>query len=110
MDVIILSKGPADPSKPTPTSRHDRVVRYTSPPPNPLTRGGSLLDNGWLPIPLLRLGIRQQLGLRLKEMASADCADAMSKKMDYVARLKERPIAIGTPIVYVTEGRYGQGE
>jgi hypothetical protein len=56
-----------------------------------------LLDNGWIPIPLLRVGIRKNLAIRLKEIRSNDASEAMAKKMDYVTRLKERPIAIGIP-------------
>jgi len=64
-----------------------------------------LLDNGWIPIPLLRLGIRQQLAVRLQQMSSPSCTESMQKKMQYVSRLKERPIAIGTTPCYHT----GQG-
>ena len=56
-----------------------------------------LLDNGWIPIPLLRVGIRKNLAIRLQEIRSNDASEAMAKKMDYVTRLKERPIAIGGP-------------
>jgi len=54
-----------------------------------------LLDGGWLPIPILRIGIRKQLAQRLQEMKSDSCTQAMDRKMEYVKRLKQRPIAIG---------------
>jgi len=41
------------------------------------------------------MGIRKELANRLKEMKSDSCGQAMERKMEYVTRLKQRPIAIG---------------
>ena len=63
-----------------------------------------LLDNGWIPIPILRVGIRKQLANRLQEMHSKDCTEAMSKKEEFIARLKEGPIAVGTSSFQIFSG------
>jgi hypothetical protein len=55
-----------------------------------------LLDNGYLPHPLIRLGIRRQLADRLSSIASTSLESAYASKMNYVKLLRERPIAIET--------------
>lgn len=56
----------------------------------------SLLDNGYLPHPLIRIGIRRQLADRLASIASTSLESAYASKMNYVKLLRERPIAIET--------------
>ncbi|ORY86828.1 S-adenosyl-L-methionine-dependent methyltransferase [Protomyces lactucae-debilis] len=55
-----------------------------------------LLDGGYMPIPLLRYGIRRQLQVRLNELAFPDVEKALADKLAFVASLRERPIAINT--------------
>lgn len=55
-----------------------------------------LLDGGYLPTPVIRAGIRQQLRQRLTSIASTSNASAYDTKMKYVQLLRERPIAIET--------------
>lgn len=55
-----------------------------------------LLDGGYLPTPVIRAGIRQQLRQRLNSIASTSNASAYDTKMKYVELLRERPIAIET--------------
>jgi hypothetical protein len=56
----------------------------------------SLLDNGYLPHPVIRIGIRRQLADRLASIASTSLESAYASKMNYVKLLRERPIAIET--------------
>ncbi|KAI4801432.1 S-adenosyl-L-methionine-dependent methyltransferase [Aureobasidium sp. EXF-8846] len=55
-----------------------------------------LLDGGYLPTSVIRVGIRQQLRQRLASIASTSNASAYDTKMKYVELLRERPIAIET--------------
>ncbi|KAL6704556.1 hypothetical protein ACN47E_008066 [Coniothyrium glycines] len=55
-----------------------------------------LLDNGYLPHALIRLGIRRQLADRLQSIASTSLESSYATKMDYVKLLRERPIAVET--------------
>lgn len=55
-----------------------------------------ILDGGYLPHPLIRLGIRRQLSQRLSEIATQSLSEAYDSKMSYVKLLRERPIAIET--------------
>lgn len=55
-----------------------------------------LLDNGYLPHPIIRIGIRRQLADRLASIASTSLEAAYASKMNYVKLLRERPIAIAT--------------
>ena len=55
-----------------------------------------LLDNGYLPHPLIRLGIRRQLADRLSSISSTSLEAAYASKMKYVELLRTRPIAIET--------------
>lgn len=55
-----------------------------------------LLDNGWLPERVIRLGIRRQLAQRVQIIRSESLSKAYERKMNYVAALRERPIAIET--------------
>ncbi|KAF2736984.1 cyclopropane-fatty-acyl-phospholipid synthase-like protein [Polyplosphaeria fusca] len=53
-----------------------------------------LLDAGYLPHPLIRLGIRRQLADRLRSISSTSITSAYDSKMKYVDLLRNRPIAI----------------
>ncbi|RKF74258.1 coclaurine N-methyltransferase [Golovinomyces cichoracearum] len=55
-----------------------------------------LLDKGYLPSYVIRLGIRRQLRERIEIIKSTSLEDAYEKKMKYVELLRSRPIAIET--------------
>ncbi|KAJ4366923.1 hypothetical protein N0V83_007453 [Neocucurbitaria cava] len=55
-----------------------------------------LLDNGYLPHPIIRLGIRRQLADRLQSIASTSLQSSYESKMNYVKLLRTRPIAVET--------------
>jgi hypothetical protein len=55
-----------------------------------------LLDGGYLPHSLIRLGIRRQLADRLQSISSTSLTSAYETKMKYVELLRTRPIAIET--------------
>ncbi|KAF2114927.1 cyclopropane-fatty-acyl-phospholipid synthase-like protein [Lophiotrema nucula] len=55
-----------------------------------------ILDKGYLPHPLIRLGIRRQLADRLASIASTSVTASHESKMKYVDLLRTRPIAIET--------------
>jgi hypothetical protein len=56
----------------------------------------TILDNGYLPHSVIRIGIRRLLAQRLREIASTSVEDAYASKMKYVNLLRTRPIAIET--------------
>lgn len=55
-----------------------------------------ILDSGYLPHAILRLGVRSQLRDRLNNIKSTNLEEAYKKKMSYVDLLRSRPIAIET--------------
>lgn len=55
-----------------------------------------ILDGGYLPLPILRQGVRYQLRDRKKIIATTSLEEAYEKKMNYVSLLRSRPIAIET--------------
>lgn len=55
-----------------------------------------ILDGGYLPLPILRQGVRYQLRDRKKIIATESLEHAYKRKMDYVDLLRQRPIAIET--------------
>ncbi|KAF2261171.1 cyclopropane-fatty-acyl-phospholipid synthase-like protein [Lojkania enalia] len=55
-----------------------------------------ILDKGYLPHALIRIGIRRQLANRLQSIASTSLESAYESKMKYVELLRARPIAIET--------------
>jgi cyclopropane fatty-acyl-phospholipid synthase-like methyltransferase len=65
-------------------------------PEPPATWTDTLLDNGYLPHAVIRVGIRQQLAQRISLIASTSLSAAYERKMSYVAALRTRPIAIHT--------------
>ncbi|KKY18559.1 putative cyclopropane-fatty-acyl-phospholipid synthase [Diplodia seriata] len=56
----------------------------------------TLLDGGYLPSAVIRVGIRQQLKQRLAAIASTTLEAAYASKMRYVSLLRSRPIAVET--------------
>ena len=55
-----------------------------------------LLDAGYLPHPVIRIGIRRLLAQRLAMIANSSLTAAYESKMQYVHLLRTRPIAIET--------------
>lgn len=55
-----------------------------------------ILDNGYLPNAVIRLGIRRQLKERVEQIKANSLEDAYEKKMKFVELLRSRPIAIET--------------
>ena len=55
-----------------------------------------LLDNGWLPESVIRVGIRRQLAERCRLIKAESLASAYARKQQYVEALRQRPIAINT--------------
>lgn len=55
-----------------------------------------LLDNGYLPQFVIRMGIRRLLAERIREIASTSLTDAWERKQKYIDLLRTRPIAINT--------------
>lgn len=55
-----------------------------------------LLDNGYLPSFVIRLGIRRLLAQRVQEISSTSLEAAWQRKQSYVEALRTRPIAINT--------------
>lgn len=60
------------------------------------THAEYLIDNGWLPSSVIRMGIRRQLAQRQALVKSESLAQAYERKMAYIAALRERAIAIAT--------------
>lgn len=56
----------------------------------------SVLDSGYLPHAVIRVGIRRQLRQRLDEIASTNLTAAYDRKMEYLATSRTRPIAVET--------------
>lgn len=61
-----------------------------------LTYTDWLLDSGYLPDALIRVGIRQQLAQRLSSMETSSVEQALASKMAYIDRLRTLPIAVET--------------
>lgn len=55
-----------------------------------------ILDGGYLPNALIRIGIRRQLKSRIDEIKCVSLTDAYEKKMKYISLLRTRPMAIET--------------
>lgn len=56
----------------------------------------TVLDGGYLPHALIRVGIRRQLAERISLIASTSLAASYERKMAFVEALRTRPIAIHT--------------
>ncbi|KAG6040562.1 hypothetical protein E4U41_000137 [Claviceps citrina] len=57
-----------------------------------------ILDGGYLPHTIIRLGIRQQLRDRLASIRSKSLSDAYEAKMAFIERLRTQPMAIATDV------------
>lgn len=68
-----------------------------------------LLDGGYLPSSVIRLGIRQQLRERVALIASTSRELAYERKMRYVQALRNRPIAIETDAANTQHYEVGTG-
>ena len=55
-----------------------------------------ILDGGYLPQAVIRIGIRRQLRDRIELIKSTSLEEAYKRKMSYVELLRSRPIAIET--------------
>lgn len=55
-----------------------------------------MLDSGYLPHALIRMGIRRNCAKRLSEVASTSLTEAQERKMRFVEELRTSPIAIET--------------
>ncbi|CZT46198.1 related to N-methyltransferase [Rhynchosporium secalis] len=55
-----------------------------------------ILDGGYLPNPVIRVGIRRQLVDRIRIIQSTSLEEEYKRKMSYVELLRKRPIAIET--------------
>ncbi|PBP20539.1 hypothetical protein BUE80_DR008644 [Diplocarpon rosae] len=56
----------------------------------------TLLDGGYLPNAVIRIGIRRQLAERIRLIQTTSLEEAYERKMSYVELLRSRPIAIET--------------
>ncbi|KAI1631230.1 methyltransferase [Biscogniauxia mediterranea] len=68
-----------------------------------------LLDGGYLPHAVIRVGIRRQLAQRLAEVAAATRADELERKMGYLERLRGQPIAVETAAANAQHYEVGTG-
>ena len=66
-----------------------------------------ILDGGYLPQAIIRIGIRRQLQDRLNTIGSTSLEEAYRSKMQYLKALRTRPIAIET--VKANEQHYEVG-
>lgn len=68
----------------------------TGHPANTMAPQDWLLDRGYLPDPVIRLGIRRQLAQRILEIKTTTAATDLERKMAYIEELRARPIAVET--------------
>ncbi|KAF3022983.1 hypothetical protein E8E14_010029 [Neopestalotiopsis sp. 37M] len=69
----------------------------------------AILDGGYLPHAVIRIGIRRQLAQRLAEIKSESLAAAYERKMEYIERLRTQPIAIETATANTQHYEVGTG-
>jgi hypothetical protein len=67
----------------------------------------TVLDSGYLPHAIIRMGIRRQLTQRSREIESPTLTEAVERKMAFVEELRHAPIAIKTN--YANEQHYEVG-
>ena len=71
-------------------------------PPFPRTQPANmprtdwLIDGGYLPQAVIRLGIRRQLAERIASIGTGTLAEGYEGKAEFVGRLRARPIAVET--------------
>ncbi|KAI9750469.1 MAG: hypothetical protein M4579_006459 [Chaenotheca gracillima] len=68
-----------------------------------------ILDGGYLPQAIIRLGIRRQLRDRIASIQSTDLETACARKQEYVRALRTRPIAIETETANTQHYEVGTG-
>lgn len=68
-----------------------------------------VLDGGYLPHAIIRLGIRRQLQKRIRMIQSTSLEETYIKKMKYVKALRTRPIAIETTTANTQHYEVGTG-
>lgn len=68
-----------------------------------------LLDRGYLPHAVIRVGIRRQLAQRLAEIKSSTLEADYARKMKYLGLLRSRPIAIETATANTQHYEVGTG-
>ncbi|KAI0472049.1 methyltransferase [Xylariaceae sp. FL0804] len=68
-----------------------------------------LLDSGYLPHAVIRVGIRRQLAQRLAEVRTESRAAALARKMGYIDALRTRPIAVETATANTQHYEVGTG-
>ncbi|KAI1505886.1 methyltransferase [Biscogniauxia marginata] len=68
-----------------------------------------LLDGGYLPYAVIRVGIRRQLAQRLEDIKSPALAADVERKMGYLERLRARPIAVETATANTQHYEVGTG-
>ncbi|KAI0379985.1 S-adenosyl-L-methionine-dependent methyltransferase [Hypomontagnella monticulosa] len=68
-----------------------------------------LLDRGYLPHAVIRVGIRRQLAQRLAEIKSSTLEADYTRKMKYLELLRSRPIAIETDTANTQHYEVGTG-
>lgn len=55
-----------------------------------------IIDGGYLPKPVLRVGVRKQIAQRAAEITAPSREAAYERKMKFIADLRDMPIAIET--------------
>ena len=68
-----------------------------------------ILDSGYLPHSIIRLGIRRQLRDRLVLIGNKSLDDAYEAKMAFIERLRTRPMAIATDVANKQHYEVGTG-
>jgi len=69
----------------------------------------SLLDAGYVPTPIIRIGIRRQLAIRLLEIAQPSLAALYDYKNNFVDELRLKPIAVETDTANTQHYEVGTG-
>jgi cation-transporting ATPase 13A2 len=68
-----------------------------------------ILDGGYLPNTIIRIGIRRQLRERVESIKTTSLEEAYRRKMEYVDSLRRRPIAIETRTANAQHYEVGTG-
>ncbi|KAL6402630.1 putative cyclopropane-fatty-acyl-phospholipid synthase protein [Ilyonectria robusta] len=68
-----------------------------------------ILDGGYLPQSVIRVGIRRQLRDRIQSIQTTSLGDGMERKMAYLDQLRTRPMAIETDSANTQHYEVGTG-
>ncbi|KAM5342743.1 hypothetical protein ACJ41O_013709 [Fusarium nematophilum] len=68
-----------------------------------------ILDGGYLPHAVIRVGIRRQLRERISSISSLSLSAALERKMSYLDKLRTRPMAIETDAANAQHYEVGTG-